>query len=73
MLGGGDKKAELRRIMESPFYEEYALKALPQWAPEEDVFVHGIMTGEQALESLLSIGRKYKIKAIAKKMLGKST
>lgn len=71
MLGTGEKKRELQRIMNDPFYKEYALKALPQWAPEEDVFVHEIMTGAESFEKLCSLGRSYKTKAVIKKLLGR--
>ena len=71
MLGTKKKKAELERIMESPFYGQYGTKALPEWAPEGDAYIHGLMTGEQPLERLIAVGRNYRIKAMVKKILGR--
>ena len=72
MLSTGEKKKELQRILEDPFYKEYALQALPQWAPEEDTFVHEIMIDTGAFEKLCALGRSYKTKAVVKKLLGRS-
>ena len=72
MLSAKQKKSELERIMADPFYDKYALKSLPDWAPEEDVFIHGIMTEDKPFKKLLAFSRNYRLKTKVKKMIGRS-
>jgi glycosyltransferase involved in cell wall biosynthesis len=71
MLGTKEKKNELAHIMEAPFYNEYALSKLPEWASEEDSFIHGIMTGKDAMGRLCALGRSYRTKAVVKRLIGR--
>ena len=71
MLGAKEKKSELKRIMESPFYKEYALKMLPKWAPEEDIFIHDIMISDASFKKLIGLSVRYKAKTLVKKLLRK--
>ena len=71
MLGVKEKKNELGRIMESPFYKEYALNALPKWAPEEDIFIHDIMTGDAPFKKLIDTSISHKARTVIKKLLRK--
>lgn len=71
MLGAKEKKNELKRIMESPFYKEYALKMLPKWAPEEDIFIHDIMISDASFKKLIGLSVRHKAKTLVKKLLRK--
>lgn len=71
MLTMKEKYSELHNIMDGPFYKEYALKTLPDWAPEEDVYIHNIMTDTAPLEKLVLKGFQYKARTKAKGLLGK--
>lgn len=71
MLGAKEKKNELKRIMESPFYKKYALKMLPKWAPEEDIFIHDIMISDASLKKLIGLSVRHKAKTLVKKLLRK--
>ena len=64
-----DKKNELDKIMSCDFYERYALKELPDWAPEEDVFIHDLMKGQDPRGQLLNLGVKHRIKSFVKGIL----
>ncbi len=64
-----EKKEKLCSFMESDFYHTYARRKLPAWAPEEDVFVHGLMMEEEAEGALLHNAWKYDLKKCVKKLL----
>lgn len=65
------KKSELLNIMSEPFYGKYATRSLPDWAPEEDEYVHELMLGDKAFGKLMMTGKKYNLKSRVKKALGK--
>lgn len=71
MLGAKEKKSELKRIMESPFYKKYALKMLPKWAPEEDIFIHDIMISDVSFKKLIGLSVRHKARTLVKKLLRK--
>lgn len=71
MLGVKEKKSELKMIMESPFYKEYALKMLPKWAPEEDIFIHDIMISDASFKKLIGLSVRHKARTLVKKLLRK--
>ena len=64
-----EKKEKLCSLMESDFYRIYARRKLPAWAPEEDVFVHGLMMEDEAEGALLHNAWKYNFKKSVKKLL----
>lgn len=66
-----EKKEKLKILLEDSFYKKYAIRNLPTWAPEESVFVHGLMTQEQAFDVLIANARKSDFKKKIKKILGK--
>jgi glycosyltransferase involved in cell wall biosynthesis len=70
-LGIKEKKEKLKALMEDSFYRKYALRNLPEWAPEESVFVHGLMKEENAFDVLIANARKSGFKKKIKKLLGK--
>ncbi len=65
----GVKNSGLKEIMNSEFYSKYAMKELPEWAPEEDVFVHRLQTSDKPFKSLYLSGLKYGIKARIKRII----
>ncbi len=67
----GAKKQELKGLMSDSFYKEYADLTLPAWAPEEEIFVHLLMTREDAYEALLASARKAMLKNSVKKLIRK--
>lgn len=68
-LSGVVIKRELTAMLEDPFYKQYALGALPDWAPEEDVFVHALMKGSQPMKKLLSSSRSYRFRQAVKRII----
>ncbi len=64
-------KGLLKELMDSSFYKKYASLDLPQWACEEDVFVHGLMTGDNAYGRLVASGRKHAFKHFIKERIGR--
>lgn len=65
-LRAGQKKEELRNLMEDSFYKEYALYELPKWAPEETVFIHRMQVCDRAFEKMIANARKSDFKAFVK-------
>lgn len=70
-LKDSEKSAMLQAFMEDSFYKKYALRNLPKWAPEESIFVHGLMKQDNAFAALMANARKSSIKRKIKKFLGK--
>ncbi len=68
-LKTGDIEKKLKGIMESDFYGKYASLALPEWAPEEDIFVHDLMTGDRPLEKLIASSKKHAVKRFIKERI----
>ncbi len=66
-----EKKSILKELMEDPFYQRYARVNLPEWAPEENVFVHGLIMEEGAYDALISNARKYGFKQKIKRLIGR--
>ena len=66
-----EKKEKLCEFMDDSFYKDYALRNLPKWAPEESVFVHGLMCQEGAGDVLMANARKHSFKSKIKKLLGR--
>lgn len=64
-----DKKKVLTGLMQDDFYREYALKELPDWASEQSVFVHSLMTADNPMGKLLGNAMKYDIKTFIKRVL----
>lgn len=62
-LRGKEKAAGLADIMESDFYKKYASFSLPEWVSEEDMFIRGIMDGNDAQKKLLALAFKSGIKS----------
>ena len=70
MLSAGLKAERLDEIMADPFFIRYGQEKLPSWAPEEDVFIHGLIMRKDNKRALLRSGRKYKLKRAVKRILG---
>lgn len=68
-IGHGKKKEALKSLMQDEFYKEYAHKDLPDWAPEQSVFVHDLMTGSNPMGKLLRNALKFDIKTFVKRAL----
>ena len=68
----GDIKVKLKDMMTTDFYEKYALQELPDWAPEEDVFVHGLQVMDDAEKKLMNSCRKHKFKSYIKARIRKN-
>lgn len=64
-----EKSQELDKIMDSDFYSKYALLELPQWAPEESVFIQGLLKSDNPKAQLLASGMKHKVKSFVKSIL----
>ena len=65
------KKAEyLREMNKMPFYEKYATMALPDWAPEGEVFVYDLMNRDNPFRALMLSAGKFGIKRFVKRLLG---
>ena len=62
----GEKKQKLTELTESSFYREYALRELPEWASEEDVFVHDLQISDKSYKKLINSGIKHDIKSYIK-------
>lgn len=62
-------KEKLRIMMGNEFYKQYAGGELPDWAPEEDVFVHGLQTADNPAKKLMNSCRKYKLKSYIKERI----
>lgn len=60
----------LKEMMNMPFYQKYAGKELPGWAPEGDVFVYELMNSDKPYRNLMRSATKFGIKSAAKKILG---
>ena len=60
----------LKEMMAMPFYQEYAGKELPEWAPEGDVFVYDLMNSDKPYRDLMRSATKFGIKSTVKKILG---
>ncbi len=65
----GEQKNVLRDVMNSDFYHKYALHDLPNWAPEEDVFVHELQMAPNPFNGLIWSGVKSSIKKKVKRIL----
>ena len=68
-IGLGKKKEALTALMQDEFYKEYANRDLPDWAPEQSVFVHALMTGKSPRARLLRNAFKFDIKTFIKRAL----
>ncbi len=64
-----EKRAALKKAMDDDFYKTYAYLDLPEWAPEEDVFVHGLQMSSRPMKALLSNAVKHDLKVAVKKCL----
>ncbi|WP_408069960.1 glycosyltransferase family 2 protein [Butyrivibrio sp. JL13D10] len=65
-------KKKLRTMVLSDFYKKYAKGELPDWAPEEDVFVHGLQVSANAEKSLMRSCLKHKLKSYIKARIRKN-
>ncbi|MDC7292985.1 glycosyltransferase family 2 protein [Butyrivibrio sp. DSM 10294] len=68
-IPGGDKKRDLAAILEDPFYRTYAAGKLPDWAPEESVFVHKLMMADKPMKELLASGRSFRFRQTIKGLI----
>ena len=62
-------KSLLKEILSDPFIVKYGRGKLPDWAPEEDVFVHGLICDKNPYKVLLYSGIKSGAKAKIKRLL----
>ena len=69
-LSYGQKKHKLSELFQDDFYKKYYGKALPVFAPEEDVHVHGLMNTDGG-KSLYREAFISTIKTSIKKMIGR--
>ncbi len=65
------KREKLKDLMKDEFYVKYASSPLPQWAPEEDVFLHELQTAADPYNAIVNNARKYNLKSAVKKVLGR--
>ncbi len=70
-LSMSEKKNRLKVLMNMPFYDHYALKELPDWASEEDSFVHELMTLENPYGELIDNAFSHALKSFVKRLLGR--
>lgn len=70
-IPGSRKKRELAAMLEDSFYKKYAPGELPEWAPEESIFVHRLMKSDNPLKDLLASGRSYRIRQTIKGLLNR--
>ncbi len=71
-LPAKDIKGKINKMMVTDFYKKYALLELPDWAPEEDVFVHGLQVEQGADMRLFRSGLKHKLKSYIKARIRKN-
>ncbi|WP_029323329.1 glycosyltransferase family 2 protein [Butyrivibrio sp. AE3004] len=71
-LGIAEIKRKMKAMMNSAFYAEFAKEKLPEWAPEEDVFVHGLQVAADSEKALIRSCRKHKIKSFIKARIRKN-
>ncbi len=67
-----EKKEKLSELMEDSFYKEYAGYELPEWAPEEAIFVHNMQICDDPMGKMIANARKTEIKTFVKKIIGKN-
>lgn len=63
---------KLSEMMNTDFYIKYGQGSLPDWAPEEDVFVHSLQMTDNAGARLMRSCMKYKIKSYIKARIRKN-
>lgn len=63
---------KLSEMMNTDFYIKYGQGNLPDWAPEEDVFVHSLQMTDNAGARLMRSCMKYKIKSYIKARIRKN-
>lgn len=56
------KKHKLCKLLEDPFYEEYRGYPLPDWAPEESVYIRKLQEATRPRQALLRESLKHNIK-----------
>lgn len=66
-IGLGNKKKALKELMQDDFYKKYATQDLPDWAPNQSVFVHDLMTRSNPLGSLMRHALIFDIKTFVKR------
>ena len=60
------KKKVLKEIMDLAFYKKYAEGILPEWAGEEDIFIHNLIISENPEAALLHDALKTSVKRFIK-------
>ena len=70
-ISHGKKAIRLKRILDMPFYKEYAMGTLPDWAPEESVFVHELQVKANPYDTLMRSAVIHDVKAFVKKLIGR--
>ncbi len=68
-LSFSDKKKALKETFEDEFYKQYSHIELPEWAPEEDIFVHKLQMNDEPMKALLSNAIRHDVKVAFKKCL----
>ena len=66
-----EKKYKLSKLLEDPFYKQYSSYDLPDWAPEESVYVKKLQKAGSANTLLLLESEKTRVKSGIKKFLGR--
>ncbi len=62
---------KLHELLEDPFFAEHGRGDLPKWAPEEDVFYHGLIKSANPYKMLMNNMDKHRIKAFIKERIRK--
>lgn len=65
------KRKKLEDMVELSFYQKYATKDLPKWAPDADVFVHGLQCAEDPVGELMKSAGKHDFKSRVKSLIGR--
>ncbi len=65
------KEKELTKALNMEFYRTYHAHELPEWAPEEDIYVHELQMSSDAARKLMKTARKHDIKGVIKKLIGR--
>jgi glycosyltransferase involved in cell wall biosynthesis len=71
-MGMKEKKHKLGKLLQDDFYREYASYPLPEWAPEEAVFVKNLQMQKDPESALLKNALVSGIKRSIKKTVGRS-
>ncbi len=66
-IGLHRKKQVLDKLMKDEFYKTYAKRELPKWAPEESVFVHGLLVSDNPIGKLMMSALKHDAKTRLKR------